>query len=942
MQWHLSGFVGDILRVVFSLMRPLQMVAWLIAGFGATMVLAQEIPAGAANSLSPTQIEQMKQMSSDDVERLKLEILKTGKTPQSTPQVVTPGRPTAQSQAPVERESRSIQSKAQLNDPKEEKSIKQGLKLYGYDLFQGVPSTFAPVSEVPVTADYILGPGDTVQINTYGARNEQLSLVVSREGVITYPGIGPMNVAGQSFEAMSEMVLKRIEAQLIGVKATISMGALRSMRVFILGEATQPGTYTVSSMSTMTNALFVSGGVKTIGSLRNIALRRQGRVVATLDLYNLLMRGDTSSDIRLLPGDVIFIPKIGETVGVAGEVLRPAIYELKHEKTVTDLIGLAGGLLPTAFPQATQVERIDSHRQKTIVDADQTAGKAKRVAVQDGDMVRVYSILDRMDKIVLLSGHVHRPGGVQWRPGIRLTDVVAGFDDLLPRPETQFLIVKRELLPDRRVEFLRANLSAAMKDPDSPANLTLLPRDEVIVFAQDGDRTKTLAPLVEQIQRQARSGAPSLAVEVSGAVIAPGMFPMTADMRISDLLLIAGGLREDAYLGIASIRREVIPARSIELLPVNLRDAVYDPGSDSNIRLKPRDQLLVFPEKSDRSKLVAPLVEQMKFQARSGTPSRVVDIGGAVMFPGQYPMTNGMRISDLLLLAGEMKEEAFQPEAELTRYGVNSENLRPVEIKTINLASVLRGDKAQNVELQPFDQLFVKTMPEWATAAPEAAVFLRERLRVQEQEAIDRLAERIQNEIAGASVRSANAAAQAVGSTGAGNATASAALLESMLKTLKSTKAVGRLAIDLPNIRIDARNSRGSSLDVTLEDGDKLFVPPVQESVTISGEVNYASSHRYDPDLSFQSYLDRAGGVTQNADESRIFVIHANGAVQAASKSWLSWAMNDEDLVRPGDTIVVPPDVRQIAPIALWSSVSQIFSNVAVSLAAMKSIGIFK
>ncbi|MDH3588093.1 MAG: polysaccharide export protein, partial [Gammaproteobacteria bacterium] len=240
------------------------------------------------------------------------------------------------------------------------------LERFGSSLFEGVPTTFAPATDIPVPTDYVIGPGDTVIVQLYGKENERYELAVTRDGQLSVPSIGPVSVTGLTFADMRSDLLTRIGEQMIGVEASITLGELRSIRVFVLGDAERPGSYTVSGLSTVTNALFVSGGINEQGSLRRIQLKRQGRVVQTLDLYRLLLHGDTRGDVRLQPGDAIFIPPIGKTVGVGGEIVRPAIYELRQEKTVDEVIALGGGLLPSAFPYAARVERIGSNARRTV------------------------------------------------------------------------------------------------------------------------------------------------------------------------------------------------------------------------------------------------------------------------------------------------------------------------------------------------------------------------------------------------------------------------------------------------------------------------------------------------------------------------------------------------------------------------------------------------
>lgn len=203
------------------------------------------------------------------------------------------------------------------------------MKRFGYELFRGEPTTFAPVSDVPVPSEYLVGPGDNVKVQLYGKDNEEYDLVINREGEIQFPKLGTISANGLTFSELRKNLTLRINQQMIGIESNITMGKLRSIRIFIAGDAYKPGSYTVSSLSTVTQALFVAGGVNEIGSLRNIQVKRNGKLVARMDLYDLLLRGDASGDVRLRSGDVVFIPSVGGLVSVTGEVRRPAIYELK-------------------------------------------------------------------------------------------------------------------------------------------------------------------------------------------------------------------------------------------------------------------------------------------------------------------------------------------------------------------------------------------------------------------------------------------------------------------------------------------------------------------------------------------------------------------------------------------------------------------------------------
>ncbi len=268
------------------------------------------------------------------------------------------------------------------------------------------------------------------------------------------------------------------------------MGDLRSIRVFVLGEAEKPGSYTVSGLSTMTNALFVSGGVKNIGSLRNIQLKRNGRLITTLDLYDLLLHGDTSNDRQLLPGDVIFIPPIGRTVSVDGAVRRPAIYELKTENTVAEAIEIAGGLSPDADGKLGQLERILPSRLREMHNVDLTGAQSRATELANGDKLHIPAIRPTLENSVVLTGYVFRPGQFEYRPGLRLTDVLGSFDELRPNADQHYIMIRREVPPDERIEAVSADLRRALAARGSAADPELqAARQDLRVRFVRGPRT---------------------------------------------------------------------------------------------------------------------------------------------------------------------------------------------------------------------------------------------------------------------------------------------------------------------------------------------------------------------------------------------------------------------------------------------------------------------
>jgi polysaccharide export outer membrane protein len=551
----------------------------------------------------------------------------------------------------------------------------QALKPFGYDLFAGRPSTFAPVTDVPVPAEYVIGPGDSLQVQLMGSTRGRYSLVVGRDGRVNFPEIGPITVGGRRLDDARADIEQRVSEQLLGTTVSISMGELRSIRVFVLGDAETPGSYTVSGLSTITNALFVSGGVKKIGSLRNIQLKRAGRVVTTLDLYDLLLNGDTSADVRLLPGDVIFVPPVGATVGLAGEVRRPAIYELKNETTVASLLELGGGLLPGADPALATMERVNEQRQKITVGVNLVAGAEGRThKLRDGDTVRVPAIRPILEDSVTVQGHVHRPGEYQFKPGMRIVDVLPSLDELQSNADQRYILVRREIPIDRRVRVFSVDLEKALSAPESGSNFELAPRDAIYVFDRESGRDRIIQPLLRELQQQSRIEEPTLEVSVAGKIKIPGRYPLEPGMRVSDLLRAGGSLDEAAYGGKAELTRYEISsngARQAELIEIDLTQ-VLSGDAKADLALRPFDYLVI------------------KEVPLWGAQEEV-EILGEVRFPGRYPIHRGETLRSVMARAGGLTDLAFVKGAVFTR-----EELKEREKKQLQtLATRMESDLAQ-------------------------------------------------------------------------------------------------------------------------------------------------------------------------------------------------------------------------------------------------------
>jgi len=730
------------------------------------------------------------------------------------------------------------------------------LQPFGYHLFEGAPVTFAPATDVPVPADYVLGPGDELRVQLFGKASGEYTLVVDREGSLSFPDIGPIVVAGLTFAEARELIGARVDEQRIGVRVSVTMGQLRSIRVFVLGDVNRPGSFTVGGLSTMTHALFVSGGVSPIGSLRDVQLKRSGKVVSRLDLYDLLLRGDNSADERLMPNDVIFVPPRGKVVSVAGEVQRPAIYELAGERTVAQVVQLAGGLTPAAYRPQVRLERIDEGGGRLVETLDLSTQTGREFSVRSGDVVEIGPVLDILTDHVTLEGHVRRPGPYQWREGMRLTDLLPSVNALEAGADRRYVLVQRRPNLSGPLEVFSADLERALAAPGGPEDPVLGRLDQVTVFETGVGRLAVLDPVMERLRLQARFGDPTREVAVAGMVRSPGTYPLEDGMRVSDLVRAGGYLSDSAYgLGAEITRYEVADGvrREIDVIDVDL-GGVLAGNPDVDLLLTPFDFLNIKN------------ISQWRGRA-------TMELKGEVVFPGTYAIRIGETLGEVIERAGGLTPQAF----------------------------------------------------------PEGSVFLRQALKQREQDQIDRLLSRMERDLAALTLQAARAGT--VVAQASGRPDTSVAMGQSILEQLRSAEAVGRLVIDLPALLAGTEGA-----NILVKDGDRLLVPDRSQEVTVIGEVQYATSHLFSEGATSEDYIRASGGMTVNADDERIYIVRANGAV-IPGRDTSKWFRNDgAQVMRPGDTIVVPLDIDRLPALALWQSSTTILYNLAIAVAAIGSL----
>lgn len=549
----------------------------------------------------------------------------------------------------------------------------EGLKPFGYDMFDSVASGFLQLADIPVPAEHVVGPGDELNVQLYGSQNRIQRLVVSRDGTVSFPELGPIRVGGMRFTEARAAIQGRVSQQMIGVQANVTMGDTRSIGIQVQGEVRRRGSHTVPGLATMTTALYVSGGITEIGSLRQVQLIRQGRVVRTLDLYDQLMQGNTADDAMLQAGDVVFVPPVGQTVSVEGEVKRPAIYELRGETTAAALVQMAAGLTTEADPSRSSLNRVDEQFRRVVLDIDFRPGAGGNTVLRNGDALRVARLRPQIDSGVTIEGHVHRPGVVAWRDGMRLSDVLYSIDELKPSADARYVLVRRESGADRRIEVLSADLVAALAQRGSAADIALQPRDRITVFDLSPGRDRIIKPILDELRLQSGLARPTEVVRVEGRIKVPGEYPLEPGMTISDLLRAGGNLDSAAFGGQAELARyEVNEAgtRQTELISVNLA-ALLRGDATADIPLRPFDYLLIK-------------------ETPDWTEQESVTLQGEVRFPGTYPIRRGETLHEVIQRAGGLTPRAFIKGSAFTRAYLRDNERKQKE----QLIERLRGDLA--------------------------------------------------------------------------------------------------------------------------------------------------------------------------------------------------------------------------------------------------------
>lgn len=787
-------------------------------------------------------------------------------------------------------------------------SVGRMLPIFGANLFLWSPSTFAPIDQVPVTSNYVVGSGDQLLVRVWGQINFNAEVTVDRSGNIYLPQVGAIHVAGVAFSELQDQIRSNISRIYKNFNISVNLGQLHSIRIFVTGQARRPGSFTVSSLSTLVSAIFSTGGPSPYGSMRHIQVRRDGATITDFDMYDLLVHGNKSKDVQLLAGDVIYIPPVGPQAAVFGSVHNSAIYELLNTTTVGQILQDAGGLSTLASLSRASLERINTEQRQQAIDISLNE-PGLSTPLQNGDILRVLPISPRFDKTVTLRGNLADPGRFAWRQGMTLSELLPNSQSLVTRNywqrRNELGLPSPTFQPDysQRFTVYEQNMYARSRygygynpyGPYGQGEMNGRPGYQQ-GYGNQGNgygqnqpyfqNPGTPAPYASEDPNQYQDFNP----QPSNAPNQPNGQPgdqaqsnsTTQNQRPS---YIGGGSLADQQrrtqtentAGATSITRVNLPAPEIDwsyavierldpvtlrtnLIPFDLGKLVMDHDRSQDLAVEPGDVITIFSQ----ADIHVPQAQQTK----------LVRLEGEVVHAGYYSVGPGETLRQVVERAGGLSPGAYLFGAELTR-----ESTRVVQQQRLD-------DYVAQLELE-VDRASASTSASALTPQDQAA------------------------------------------------ASTSLGASQVLVARLRQLRASGRIVLDIP----PGAHEISSLPNLPLEDGDRFIVPSAPSSVNVVGAVYDQNSFLFNRERRVNGYLRSAGGANRNADPKHAFIIRADGSVisrEAASSFW----GNTFDQVRmnPGDTIVVPEKVYRGSSARNILEYSQLFSQLALGAGGLAVI----
>lgn len=802
---------------------------------------------------------------------------------------------------PVQTMNNNIQKQVSEKVDSTLKLVRAVSPYFGYNIFKNIPQAFLPNQVGPVDPGYLTGPGDVLQLYVWGDAQFQYQLIVDQQGNIFIPTVGQFFVSGVAYKDLQNVLTNYLSKYYSGLAAkpptiflSITLAQLRPIRIFVMGEVSQPGGYTISSYATVFNALYSVGGPLTSGSLRDIRVIRNNKVIASVDLYDYLLKGQLIGDVRLQDNDMIFVPPRGKTVTIKGEVLRPAIYELKDEENLSKLISYAGGLKTTAYLGRIQVNRIipfaerknfELERKVIDINIDSLLYKIPGdFQLFDRDEITIFPILSELRNYVNINGAVYRPGSYELEKVPRISDLIKAAYGILP----EAYIEKADIIrtrPDLTFEFLTFNLGKALYN-DPANNILLKSKDRVKIYSIHE---------IKDLQN----------VSISGYVKEPVTMTYADSLTLFDMVFKAGGLedpffRAKAYLQRGDLIRYNKDSVTTRIIPFNLKKLLTDKAY--NMKLQPGDRIHIY--KADVDSVI----------------EKKVTIKGEVRNPGEYLLDVNMTPMDLIIRAGGFMETSLKSEVYINRLDINGYSGQQLSqtfnIKLPNGFEKVNGNKKLNYRdstgsLFYLDNHDIVVVRKNSAYEPQRTVKLLGEVRLPGEYVL-----KYKNETLTELINEA------------GGPTS-----EAFFHGAVFTRNSQRVALNLEEIYTE----KNADEDMTLQNSDQIFIPKRPNSVLVQGEVGQAGLYKFIKGKEVKDYIDAAGGTTDSAN----YVIYrqASGLTVRVGFGWFS----DNPEVTDGSAITVtkvpyePPKVNQGQSIG--STIKDIF---AIAVSAITAIVLAK
>ncbi|MDC3059514.1 SLBB domain-containing protein [SAR86 cluster bacterium] len=777
-----------------------------------------------------------------------------------------------------------------------EENTNQNQEVFGLNLFKDSPTTFAPIDLAPAPLDYVIGPGDELRIQLFGNQSINRLVPVNREGNLLIPEIGVVQVSGLTFEEAKKKINSIVVASLIGVTVEISLAKIRSIQVFVLGNAFSPGAYTVSSLSNISNVLFFSGGPTKNGSLRNIEVKRSGKSIAKFDFYDLLINGNINSDIRLLSNDVLVINPTGKTVSINGAVKKEARFELKEGETFSDLLNFSSGFLNLADKEKITISSIANNGERVF--KNYSFQQIKSASLNDGDEIFVHQLSNTPRNIIKIIGEIASPGSIAFEEGLSLVDLISP-ESFLESTYTPFAIIERENIFGSK-RLIRANLLS-----NNGSSVNLSPNDTIYILSKK-DVTFLNSILV--------ADALSLLSEKNSSLISDFFRKRGLDRyQCKSLQILA---KQSSSSSIRFVKSKYLP----------------------NPNLNPVDQL-EFVES-------CPSIFENKPYLIIFTLENSSVISGEVRNPGIYPAFNISSPNDLLSFAGGATEKSsgmldvytdegislkvnIDEEENLSSLGVDSSFYANMSSNILNEVFSVSLEGAFNSpgiygakQGERLSDLISRAGGYKLNAYPYGGILARKSVAEKEKLAFMRSADQLEQSIATA------ISSGRISSVG-GDPTLALSSISRLISNLQNIEPIGRVVTEFDLDQLISSPEQ----DLLLEPGDRIFVPERSSTITVSGQVLSPTSFNFNPAYKVKNYINLAGGYSEEADRNRTLVIYPNGMASRV-KNW----PNSPDL-SPGTTLVVPRDPNPFDWLVFSQVLFPIISNFATSAAAIAALG---